>query len=698
VVTLADITQIRRAEADLRRLATVVFASSDAITVQDLDGHFIEWNRAAQRIYGYTAAEARQLAPYELVPEEDLTRARGYREALKRGEEVGTVEVKRRTKDGRTLDVSLTLSTLTDDRGRPASVITIERDVSERKRADTERERLLAEVRRVQERVSADLEAMTRLQKLGTLSVRERHLEPVLGEIVDAAIAISGADFGNIQLLDPATSDLKIVAYRGFPDSWLEFWRGVSKGQGVCGTALERGERVIVEDVETSPIFADTAALDAQRKAGVRAVQSTPLLSRSGRTLGMFSTHYRKPTRPDDRSLRLLDLLARQAADIIERAQVEEELLRERAEADRRKNEFLAMLSHELRNPLAPIRNSLYLLAHAPPAGDQARRAQAIIDRQVGQMTRLVEDLLDVTRIARGKAQLQREILDINEVAQRTVEDHRGAFADGGIELEMAAAAEEIWVNGDSTRLSQVIGNLLQNAAKFTPRGGKTTVSVERDSARQQAIVRVQDTGRGIAPEDQLHLFEPFTQADVTIDRKKGGLGLGLAVVKGLVEMHGGSVTAASTGVDEGATFTITLPLEATGPAEAHRPRADAQKAVRRVLVIEDNEDAADSLREALELCGHEVEVAYTGSEGIEKARAFGPEVVICDIGLPEMDGYTVARALRADSQHARVTLIALSGYAGPEDLAKAKEAGFDGHLAKPPSMDAVERVLKPDQ
>jgi two-component system CheB/CheR fusion protein len=385
--------------------------------------------------------------------------------------------------------------------------------------------------------------------------------------------------------------------------------------------------------------------------------------------------------------------------DITERKRTEEELQAATArleETDRHKNEFLAMLSHELRNPLAPIRNSLYILDRATPGGEQARRAQAVIGRQVVQMTRLIEGLLDLTRMARGKAELQREVLDLNALTMRTVEDHRGGFVESGVDIVLPAATAEVWVNGDPTRLSQVIGNLLQNAAKFTPRGGKTTVSVEKDSARQQAIVRVQDTGRGITPEVQRHLFEPFTQADVTIDRKMGGLGLGLALARGLIEMHGGSVTATSGGVDKGATFTITLPLEASGPVDAPRPSTNAGQTVRRVLLIEDNADAADSLREALQLAGHEVEVAYNGSEGIGKARAFQPEVVICDIGLPEMDGYEVARAIRSDPELRRVRLVALTGYAGPDDIAKSKKAGFDAHLAKPLGMEEIERVLQP--
>jgi two-component system CheB/CheR fusion protein len=258
----------------------------------------------------------------------------------------------------------------------------------------------------------------------------------------------------------------------------------------------------------------------------------------------------------------------------------------------------------------------------------------------------------------------------------------------------MHAAPGEVWVNGDRTRLAQVIGNLLQNAVKFTPRGGGTSVSVEGDTTRREAIVRVQDTGRGIAPEVLPCVFEPFTQADTTLDRQKGGLGLGLAVAKGVVELHGGSIGAESAGLDQGVTFTIVLPLEAAGPAERQEPRGGAVTPPRRVLVIEDNDDAAVSLREVLELEGHQVEVASSGPEGLEKARGFKPDLVICDIGLPGMDGYAVARAMRADPELGGIALVALTGYAAPNDEARAREAGFRAHLAKPASLEALRRIL----
>jgi two-component system CheB/CheR fusion protein len=237
-----------------------------------------------------------------------------------------------------------------------------------------------------------------------------------------------------------------------------------------------------------------------------------------------------------------------------------------------------------------------------------------------------------------------------------------------------------------------MVGNLLQNAAKFTPRGGRAHVSVAVESG--EAVIRVVDNGVGMAPEMLAHLFQPFMQADQSLDRSKGGLGLGLALVKGLVELHGGSIQAQSDGLGKGAAFVIRLPLDAGAAIEKPSLRASSPRVCRRVLIIEDNLDAAESLREALELSEHEVEVAYTGPDGIERARSFHPDVILCDIGLPGMDGYEVARAVRQDPTLQSTFLVALSGYALPEDLERAAQAGFQQHLAKPPSVDALERVL----
>lgn len=375
--------------------------------------------------------------------------------------------------------------------------------------------------------------------------------------------------------------------------------------------------------------------------------------------------------------------------DITPRKEAEDALI----EADRRKDDFLAVLSHELRNPLSPICNGLYILDRVDPTGDHAKRARATIERQVTQLTRLIDDLLDVTRISRGKIRLHLRHVDLNQLVRSTIEDHRAMFADAQISLDVVPAPHEVWVDADATRIAQIIGNLLHNAAKFTPPGGTTRVSVQAEG--EDAVLRVRDDGAGLAPEIVPHLFEPFMQADRTLDRSKGGLGLGLMLVKGLVDMHGGSVTVASKGPGKGTEFTIRLPVaRAAASADESGRGASSPPEARRVLVIEDNVDAANSLREALELGPNTVQVAHDGLEGLEKARAFAPDVVICDIGLPGMDGYTVARSMRESPELRAISLVALTGYASPDDLAKSRQAGFDRHLAKPPDIEALENIV----
>jgi PAS domain S-box-containing protein len=372
-----------------------------------------------------------------------------------------------------------------------------------------------------------------------------------------------------------------------------------------------------------------------------------------------------------------------------------EEALREAnlrlEEADKRKDEFLGMLSHELRNPLMAIKSGLFAVGHAPPDSEPARRAYAMIDRQVGHLSRIVGDLLDVTRIARGKIHLHTERLDLDKLAALAVEDNRAAFDAAGVRLDLVRAPGPLWVEGDRTRLTQAIANLLQNAAKFTPRGGTTTVSLG-EAERGKASVTVRDTGSGIAPELLPRVFEAFTQADSTLERSWGGLGLGLALVKAIMDLHGGSVNAASAGRDRGASFMLQLALAEAAAQEEKTP--EPPPLVRRVLLVEDNRDVADALRHVLEFAGSTVEVARDGSDALLKASVFVPEVVLCDIGLPGMDGYEVARRIRANLQLQQPLLVALSGYARPEDVQRSRDAGFDAHFAKPTDLATLTRIL----
>jgi signal transduction histidine kinase len=363
-------------------------------------------------------------------------------------------------------------------------------------------------------------------------------------------------------------------------------------------------------------------------------------------------------------------------------------------EASRKKDDFLGMLSHELRNPLAPIRNSVYLLDRVDPGSEEARRAREVLQRQVGHLARLVDDLLDATRMERGKFEIQRVDLDLAELVRRTVEDHRGLFLKRGIALEVATA-EPVHVAGDVVRIAQVIGNLLHNAAKFTDDGGRVTVSLSR--IENVAEVRVRDTGVGMEAELVQHVFEPLTQGRQSLDRTAGGLGLGLALVKGVVEMHGGTVQARSAGPGKGSEFVIRLPAS-SAPAHSREPgRAPSPppqtSAGRHVLVVEDNADAAASLADLLRNFGHDVQVARDGPSAVRMARASRPEVVLCDIGLPGMSGYEVAHALRNGGGR-RMQLIAVTGYARPGDVKSAIEAGFDAHVAKPFDPQKIERLL----
>ena len=366
------------------------------------------------------------------------------------------------------------------------------------------------------------------------------------------------------------------------------------------------------------------------------------------------------------------------------------------AEAGRRKDHHLAVLAHELRNPLAPLLTSLHILRADAQATPSARSALETVDRQVRHLTRLVDDLVDGARLTQGKVQLRRERLDLGRLVRNTVQDRRALLEQAGLTAVVEAPETPVWVTGDATRLTQVLNNLLDNAAKFTARGGRVTVRLAA-LADGQACLSVADTGRGIDSETMDRLWDVFVQADRTLDRAGGGLGLGLSVVKGVVELHGGQVAAASEGPGRGAEFMVRLPTvsEPSALSAAAPPVAAPGRAKRlRVLVVEDNRDAAESLRLLLEMFGYEVRAAHTGPDGVREAAAFRPDVVLSDIGLPGFDGYEVARRIRRTPGLEKVVLAALTGYGSEEDRRHVQEAGFDHHLVKPADPDDLRRVL----
>ena len=372
--------------------------------------------------------------------------------------------------------------------------------------------------------------------------------------------------------------------------------------------------------------------------------------------------------------------------------------------ADQAKEEFLTMLAHELRNPLSTISNAIQVLRIKGEGDETWHRAIDAAERQVLHQALLVDDLLEASRVTRGEVELHCESLDLAELVRETVEGYRETLRNARLELDLDLPEETLPVQGDRLRLSQALSNLLHNATKFTPPGGRVGVRARRADHGNRAELSVRDSGQGIASELLPHIFEVFTQADRSLDRARGGLGVGLAVVKGLVEMHGGEARATSEGLGQGSELTLSLPLDRNAVLPAHLEPKEAPAGVeaasgshRRILVVEDNPDAAETLRDFLELSGHEVELAKSGADGVEAARHFHPEVVLCDLGLPGMDGFQVAAALRGDPETASAKLIAVTGYGREEDRRKSKEAGFDLHLTKPVDPVQLRRVLQPE-
>jgi PAS domain S-box-containing protein len=378
--------------------------------------------------------------------------------------------------------------------------------------------------------------------------------------------------------------------------------------------------------------------------------------------------------------------------DITARKQAENAL----KDADRRKDEFLAMLAHELRNPLASMRNALELMRLTEPAETRLLNAREIMDRQLSHLTRLVDDLLDVSRITRGKVQLQKKQLVLQDLIHTVVDGAHPLMEAKDQILEVDVPPEAISLEADEARVTQVVGNLLTNASKFTPQGGRISVMAGRVGDR--AVIRVKDTGLGIPKEAQARIFDLFAQEARTLDRSQGGLGIGLTLVKELVERHGGTVEVKSEGRARGSEFIVSLPVlpraVVFGADDSEPAPSERRQGPMRILVVEDNEDAAESFRLLLEISGHEVRLAYDGKEGARVAEEFRPDIAFLDIGLPEIDGFELARRIRQNPVLKRTVLVALSGYGREEDKDEARAAGFDEHMTKPVEYKKIAAFL----
>ncbi|HEV2042934.1 MAG TPA: ATP-binding protein, partial [Casimicrobiaceae bacterium] len=389
--------------------------------------------------------------------------------------------------------------------------------------------------------------------------------------------------------------------------------------------------------------------------------------------------------------------------DITERRMLEDSLAARASDlvrADRSKDEFLAMLAHELRNPLAPLRNAAEILRTPDANGEAREQAQSILARQIENMSRMIDDLLDVSRITEGKIELRKQPVALEAILTAAASAARPGIDARGQELAIALPADPVFLNADATRLDQVFGNLLANACKYSNSGCHISLSAERAAAHgkelPEVIVRVRDNGIGIAPELLPRIFDLFVQATRALDRAHGGLGIGLTLVQRLVKLHGGSVEVRSEGIGHGSEFIVRLPI-LPGPIAAPPPppAPPARETPRRMLIVDDNEDSARSMSTLQRLRGHETRTAFTGPDAVAAAAEFAPEVVLMDIGLPGMDGYEVARRLRAMPALAGAFLVAMSGYGSDEDRARAREAGFDEYLVKPLDLDLLRAWLR---
>jgi PAS domain S-box-containing protein len=630
----ADLIERKQTDEVRARLAAIVESSDDAIVSKDLDGIIKSWNAAAERMFGYTAEEAVGRSITMLLPHDRLDEEPAIIARIRQKERIDHIETVRRRKDGSLIDVSLTISPVVDSQGRIVGVSKTARDITERKRAE---QALRESERRFREMIDALPAAIYTTDAEGRLT----HFNP-------AAVEMSGR-----------TPELGT-------DQWCVSWKlynpdGTPLPHDKCPMAISLKEGRAVRGAEAI----------AERPDGSRvwfAPFPTPILDDEGHVVGGINM----------------------LVDITERKQAEHAL----QEADRRKNEFLATLAHELRNPLNPIRNAVESLRIKGPPEPELEQLRDIIDRQVRHLTRLVDDLLDINRIARDQIDLHKQPVELTDVINAAVEMSRPLIDQSGHELSVRLPDDPVWLDGDPARLAQVLMNLLNNAAKYTEPGGQIWLDAERHDG--QVAIRVTDTGIGIAPEKLGNLFDLFYQADRSMERSGGGLGIGLALVQRFVEMHGGAVTAHSEGPGMGSQFVVRLPVLAERPAAAAPTDGQRERTAvtRRILVVDDNQDSAKMLATLLRLTGNEVEMAFDGVEALQAGERFGPEVVLLDIGMPRLNGYETCRRMRQQPWGKEALLIAQTGWGQNEDKRRTAEAGFNAHFVKPISLAALNKLL----
>jgi PAS domain S-box-containing protein len=668
-----DITEQKHAEDTRLRLAAIVESCEDAILSIDLRGTITSWNRGAEGLYGYTPQEVVGKPISVLIPPDHQNDFPTIMARLRRGERIEHYETRRLRKDGTRVDVSLTVSPVRNAAGQILGASKIARDITQRRRAEetlrrqSERLRLLWEAAGVL-LAADDPETMLRglLGKIG----------PHLG--VDAYFNY---------LVDDSGVALRLSSCDGISTEKAGEIAQIAFGQDICGAVALDQRPIVVTRIQQS----DDPRAQSAKSLGMRSYVCNPLLV-GNRLLGTLSFASRLKDQFDAEEVAFLETICHYVTVAYERLR----LLGELKAADRRKDEFLAILAHELRNPLAPILSAVKVLHLKGSAAPEARWSREIIDRQVEHLTRLVDDLLDVSRITRNKLELRKSPIELAEIIAAAVESSRPLIEQCGHELTVSLPPDPIYIDGDLVRLTQAFLNLLNNAAKYTERRGRIELAAERQD--DTVIVRVKDTGVGI-PRDKLpHLFEMFYQVDRSLERAQSGLGLGLSLVRWLVEAHGGRVEARSEGIGKGSEFVVHLPVFIGGAKSVPaRQSSDLDEGVTtglRIVVADDNRDSADLFAMFLRLIGNEVYTAYDGAKAVEEAERVRPDAVLLDIGMPRLNGEEACRRIRATPWGANVVLIALTGWDQEENRRRIIDAGFDAHLIKPVDPSAVMELL----
>ena len=694
----ANLPDLRSPELARSWLSAIIESADDAVISKTLDGIITSWNRGAERMFGYSADEVIGKSVRILIPEDHVNEEQTILARLKAGERIDHYETVRRRKDGSLIDISLTVSPIKADDGTVIGASKFARDISPRK----ESEKALKDQTEIIETVN----------RLGLRLAGELDLDKLAQAVTDAATGITGArsgcffyegDESDESLVRCALSRLPSETCANFPKPSFR-------------PNFKDNHYVLIDDVSSDPRYGDDSPYFGipQQLFPLTSYLAVPVISRSGQIYGgLFFGHPRKGAFTE-RGARIIEGVAAQAAIAMDNARLYESAQRARAEAERAakenerlyrqaeessqlKEEFLATVSHELRNPLNSILGWSRMLRAGQIQPDGVPKALETIERNARAQAQLIDDLLDVSRIMSGKLRMDVRPADPNLFIEGAIEAVKPAAAAKGVRLQKVVDTGIAAVPGDPVRLQQVVWNLLSNAIKFTPRGGQVQVLLERVDSHVEIVVN--DTGEGIPAEFLPHVFDRFRQADQRSARQHGGLGLGLAIVKHVVELHGGSVTAASPGVGKGSTFTVRIPvvpiyqMDPAGgrvhpSARDLLPPTDCAYRLDRltILVVDDEADTRELLKTGLESCGAQVTLAASAAEALEALENAVPDVLISDIGMPGEDGYDLLRHIRSlpPERGGRVPAIALTAYARVEDRLRALRSGYQMHVPKP--------------